>query len=106
MSSAGAEPVGAAACYRPICLDRRYSGGMSAEPVLTFKEWVASMNRRTRPPTDTDVTVTWDGQRLDTKEKALAFLNRLNAEIAAGLTFEESERRRKALEAGGRSPAA
>ncbi|MHB8219125.1 MAG: hypothetical protein ACYDHU_02215 [Acidimicrobiales bacterium] len=37
-----------------------------AELVLTGEEWVAAMNANTRPPTPTDVTITWDGRAINT----------------------------------------
>jgi len=39
------------------------------------------------------VTVTWDGRVINTKEKLLAWLKEIDAERAAGLTFEELEAR-------------
>jgi len=54
------------------------------EPVLTGEEWVAAMNANTRPRTPTDVSITLDGRRLDTKEKVLAFLAEVEADIKAG----------------------
>jgi len=44
-------------------------------------------------PTDDDVMITWDGRVINTKEKLLAFLKEIDAERAAGLTFEELEAR-------------
>ncbi|MDA8072573.1 MAG: hypothetical protein M0Z40_08165 [Actinomycetota bacterium] len=64
-----------------------------AEPVLTFEEWAEAM-RTAPPPTADDVSITWDGRALDTREKWLAFLKEIAAERAAGITFEDVEARR------------
>ena len=59
-----------------------------AELALTFEE-LAEASR----PTDDDVTVTWDGRVINTKEKLLAWLEEIAAERASGLTFEQLEAR-------------
>ncbi|MHB8220965.1 MAG: hypothetical protein ACYDHU_11700 [Acidimicrobiales bacterium] len=64
-----------------------------AELVLTGEEWVAAMNANMRPPTPTDVTITWDGRAINTKEKLLAVLAEIDANQEAGITGEELERR-------------
>ena len=70
---------------------RQRQGG--AEPVLTLEELAEAM--RTAPsPTADDVSITWDGRALDTREKVLAFLKEIDAERAAGITFEDLEARR------------
>ena len=67
---------------------RQRQGG--AEPVLTLEELAEAM--RTAPsPTADDVSITWDGRALDTREKVLAFLKEIDAERAAGITFEDLE---------------
>ncbi len=63
-----------------------------AELVLTFQE-LAEAVRHAPPPTEDDVTVTWDGRVINTKEKLLAWLKEIDAERAAGLTFEQLEAR-------------
>jgi hypothetical protein len=63
-----------------------------AELVLTFEE-LAEAVKHAPPPTDDDVTVTWDGRVINTKEKLLAWLKEIDAERAAGLTFEQLEAR-------------
>jgi hypothetical protein len=64
----------------------------SAEPVLTFEE-LAEAVKHAPPPTDDDVSITWDRRVINTKEKLLAWLKEIDAERAAGLTFEELEAR-------------
>jgi hypothetical protein len=44
-----------------------------AEPVMTAEELFERV-RHARPPTDDDVTILWDGRRLDSKEKVLEWL--------------------------------
>jgi len=61
-----------------------------AEPFLTFEE-LAEAVKHAPPPTDDDVTVTWDGRVINTKEKLLAWLKEIDAERAAGLTYEQLE---------------
>ncbi|MHB1931306.1 MAG: hypothetical protein ACYDEN_10260 [Acidimicrobiales bacterium] len=60
---------------------------MSAEPVLTAEEWFELM-RHAAPPTEDDVSILWDGTRLDSKEKVLKWLEEVEAaraeEAAAG----------------------
>jgi len=41
---------------------------------------VTSIRRDCLPPTDDDVSITRDGRRLDTPEKVIAFLAKINAE--------------------------
>lgn len=55
-------------------------------PVLTFEE-LAEAVRSAPTPTADDVSITWDGRRLDTKEKVLAFVAELEAARANGLTL-------------------
>jgi len=50
---------------------------MAAQPVLTAEEWFEGM-RHARPSTGDDVTVLWDGRRLDSQEAVMAWL----AEVA------------------------
>lgn len=55
-------------------------------PALTAKEWAAAAAKIDRSPTLDDVSVTLDGRRLDFKEKVLAFLTEIEADVAAGRT--------------------
>lgn len=54
--------------------------------VLTFEE-LAEAIKHAPPPTDDDVSITWDGRRLDTKEKVLAFLAEIEEARANGTTL-------------------
>jgi hypothetical protein len=54
-----------------------------AAPVLTFEE-LADAVRRAPSPAD-DVSITWDGRRLDSKEKVLRFLAELEVARKNGL---------------------
>jgi hypothetical protein len=47
--------------------------------VLSGEEWVEKM-KEALPPTDDDVTLLADGTRIDSKEKALAWLADIEAE--------------------------
>jgi hypothetical protein len=51
----------------------RYPGDVPAEPVMTAEEWFERM-RDAPPPTDDDVSILWDGTRLDSREKVMAWL--------------------------------
>ena len=51
---------------------------MAAQPVMTAEELVERV-RHAPPPTEDDVTILWDGRRLDSREAALQWL----AEVAA-----------------------
>jgi hypothetical protein len=55
-------------------------------PVLSFEE-LADGLRNAPSPTPDDVSITWDGRRLDSKAKVLAFLDELDAARVKGLTF-------------------
>jgi hypothetical protein len=61
---------------------RRYHGGVAAQLVRTFRE-MAEAFEHAPPPTDDDVCITLDGRRLDSPEKVRAFLDELNASVAA-----------------------
>jgi len=56
------------------------------ELALTFSE-LAEAVRDAPSPTADDVSITWDGRRLDSKEKVLAFLAELDAARGKGLTL-------------------
>ena len=45
---------------------------------MTAEEWFEGM-RHAEPPTDDDVTILWDGRRLDSREAVMEWL----AEVAA-----------------------
>lgn len=55
---------------------------MAAQPVMTVEQLAESL-RHGRSPTADDVTVLWDGRRIDSKEAALQWLAELEAERAA-----------------------
>ena len=55
-------------------------------PALTFEELADAM-RNAPSPTADDVSITWDGRRLDSKEKVLAFIAELDAARANGLSL-------------------
>jgi hypothetical protein len=60
----------------------RYYEGVAAQLVRTFRE-MAEAFEHASPPTDDDVCITRDGRRLDSPEKVRAFLDELNASVAA-----------------------
>ncbi len=55
-----------------------------AGPVLTFEE-LADAVRSAPSPTADDVSITWVGRRLDSKEKVLGFLAELEVARKNGL---------------------
>lgn len=55
-----------------------------ASPVVTFEE-LAEAVRSARSPTPDDVSITWDGRRLDSLEKVLSFLAELDAARSSGV---------------------
>ncbi len=65
---------------------------MAAQPVMTAEEWFEGM-RQARPPTPDDVTILWDGRRLDSREAVMEWLAEVElkrAEEAATATNAES----------------
>jgi hypothetical protein len=54
---------------------------MAAQPVMTAEEWFEGM-RNAAPPTEDDVTILWDGRRVASREKALAWLAEVEAKRA------------------------
>lgn len=54
-----------------------------AAPALTFEE-LAEAVRNAPPPTPDDVSITWDGRRLDSHEKVLLFLAELDDARSSG----------------------
>jgi hypothetical protein len=57
-------------------------------PIMTGDEWAARVVAR--PPTADDVTITLDGRRIDSKEKAIAWLAEIEADRAAGKTAADT----------------
>jgi hypothetical protein len=51
---------------------------MAAEPVMSAEELFERV-RNAPPPTEDDVTILWDGRRLDSKEKVLEWLAEVEA---------------------------
>ena len=60
----------------------------AVRPIMTGDEWAAA--DIDRPPTPDDVTITLDGRRIDSKEKALAWLAEIEADRAAGKTAADT----------------
>jgi hypothetical protein len=56
----------------------------AARPIMDGDEWAAADVGRS--PTPDDVTITLDGRRIDSKEKAIAWLAEIEADRAAGKT--------------------
>jgi hypothetical protein len=54
---------------------------MAAEPVLTIEE-LAEALRNAPPPSEDDVTILWDGRRLDSKEAVMEWLAEVGAKRA------------------------
>lgn len=54
---------------------------MAAQPVMTLEE-LAEALRHAPPPTEEDVSILWDGRRLDSKEAVMQWLAELDAERA------------------------
>jgi len=69
----------------------RHDSDESAELVLTFEELAQAIKHAPRP-TD-DVSITWDGRAINSKEKLLAILQEVEANRKAGVTFEELRQR-------------
>ena len=55
-----------------------YSEAMAAQPVMTAEEWFERI-RHAAPPTSDDVTILWDGRRLDSREAVLEWLAEVEA---------------------------
>ncbi|MHB1726665.1 MAG: hypothetical protein ACYCVN_10015 [Acidimicrobiales bacterium] len=60
----------------------------TVRPIMTGDEWAATDVGL--PATPDDVTITLDGRRIDSKEKALAWLSELEADRAAGKTAADT----------------
>jgi hypothetical protein len=60
---------------------------MAAQPVMTAEDWFEGM-RHAGPPTPDDVTILWDGRRLDSREAVMEWLAEVDVkraeEAAAG----------------------
>ncbi len=54
---------------------------MAAQPVMTAEEWFEGM-RHAAPPTEDDVTILWDGRRLDSREAVMEWLTEVEAKRA------------------------
>ena len=71
--------------------DAGYCGVMAAQPVLTAEELIERV-RNAGPPTADDVTILWDGRRLDSREAVMEWLAEVEAkraeEAAAGANAE------------------
>ena len=62
---------------------RGYSGAMVPQLVMTAEEWFEGM-RHARPPTPDDVTILWDGRRLNSREAVMEWLAEVEAKRAEG----------------------
>jgi len=54
---------------------------MAAQPVMTAEEWFEGM-RHAAPPTRDDVTILWDGRRLDSREAVMEWLAEIEVKRA------------------------
>lgn len=54
---------------------------MAAQPVMTAEEWFEGM-RHAAPPTSDDVTILWDGRRLDSREAVMEWLAEIEVKRA------------------------
>lgn len=60
----------------------------AVRPIMTGDEWAAA--DIDLPPTPDDVTITLDGRRIDSKEKAIAWLAEIEADRTAGKTAADT----------------
>ena len=60
---------------------RGYSEGMAAQPVMTAEELIERVCQGA-PPTPDDVTILWDGRRLDSREAVMEWLTEVAAKRA------------------------
>ena len=72
-------------------IEPSYPDEVAARPTVTAEEWFERM-RGAAPPTDDDVTILWDGRRLDSREKVLEWLEEVEAKRAEGVTHGADER--------------
>ena len=63
---------------------------MAAEPVMSAEELFERV-RHAPPPTDDDVTILWDGRRLDSKDKVLEWLAEIEAVRAEAAAVGDAE---------------
>jgi hypothetical protein len=54
---------------------------VAAQPVMTVEE-LAEALRHAPPPTEDDVTILWDGRRLDSREAVMEWLAEVEAKRA------------------------
>ena len=54
---------------------------MAAQPVMTAEELIERV-RHAGPPTPDDVTILWDGRRLDSREAVMEWLAEVEAKRA------------------------
>jgi hypothetical protein len=59
---------------------------------VVTREHNEKVMRNAPPPTEDDVTITWDGRAINTKEKLLAWLEEVEALERAGVTSEDIRR--------------
>lgn len=82
------EPAEAELMFSAGVWNWRYVGVMAAQPVMTADEWFERM-RHAAPPTSDDVTILWDGRRLDSREAVMEWVAEVEAkraeESAAGV---------------------
>jgi hypothetical protein len=57
---------------------------MAAQPVMTAEEWLRRMKDAT-PVTDDDVSILWDGTRLDSREAVMEWLAEVEAKRVEGV---------------------
>lgn len=72
---------GLKACFARSAVRRStsgYSGPMAAKPVMTADELIERV-RHAGPPTPDDVTILWDGRRLDSREAVMEWLAEVEA---------------------------
>jgi hypothetical protein len=65
----------------PVAATRRYTQRVAAQPVMTVEE-LAEALRHAPPPTEDDVTILWDGRRLDSREAVMEWLAEVEAKRA------------------------
>jgi hypothetical protein len=58
---------------------------VAGQPVMTAEEWFDGM-RDAGPPTPDDVTVLWDGRRLDSRDAVMEWLAEVDAKRAEEAT--------------------
>jgi hypothetical protein len=62
----------------------RYPDFMAAQPVMTAEEWLRPM-KDAAPATDDDVSILWDGTRLDSREAVMKWLAGVDAKRSKDL---------------------